>query len=160
MTESKNEAIKQSGAVFFIFGATGDLARRKLFPAIYSLYREGKLSEKFAVIGLARRSRTEVQFHDDLLQSIQEFARYKVDTPDADWKRFAEHFTYMSLDINNIEGFKELSGAASKLEQKFEIAGNRLFYLALAPDLFGSVAHNLRDGGLLDTNGWHRSCFC
>src|SRR3954470_22697805 len=110
MSETKSDAIKQSGAVFFIFGATGDLARRKLFPAIYSLYREGKLSEKFAVIGLARRPRTEEQFHEDLLQSIQEFARYKVDKVDADWQRFAEHFTYMSLDINNIEGFKELSG--------------------------------------------------
>jgi glucose-6-phosphate 1-dehydrogenase len=156
MSETKSEAIKQSGAVFFIFGATGDLARRKLFPAIYSLYREGKLSEKFAVIGLARRPRTEEQFHDDLLQSIQEFARYKVDTVDADWQRFAEHFTYMSLDINNIAGFRELSEVAAKLEQKFNIAGNRLFYLALAPDLFGSVAHNLRDGGMLETDGWHR----
>src|ERR1700730_3427281 len=98
MSDTKNEAIKQSGAVFFIFGATGDLAHRKLFPAIYSLYREGKLSEKFAVIGLARRPRTEEQFHDDVLKSIQEFARYKVNSEDEEWKRFAEHFSYMSLD--------------------------------------------------------------
>lgn len=46
------------GAVLFIFGATGDLAKRKLFPAIFSLYKEGKLSDKFAVIGLARRAKT------------------------------------------------------------------------------------------------------
>jgi glucose-6-phosphate 1-dehydrogenase len=156
MSDTKNGAIKQSGAVFFIFGATGDLARRKLFPAIYSLYREGKLSEKFAVIGLARRPRTQEQFHDDLLQSIQEFARYKGVTVDAEWTKFAEHFSYMSLDINNPDAFKALNNEALKLEEKFNIAGNRLFYLALAPDLFGSVAHNLRDGGLMETNGWHR----
>lgn len=49
------DALHTPGAVFFIFGATGDLARRKLFPAIYSLYREGKLTHDFAVIGVARR---------------------------------------------------------------------------------------------------------
>lgn len=51
------DALHTPGAVFFIFGATGDLARRKLFPAIYSLYREGKLAHDFAVIGVARRPR-------------------------------------------------------------------------------------------------------
>ena len=52
------DEVQTPGAVFFIFGATGDLARRKLFPAIYSLYREGKLGEDFAVIGVARRPRS------------------------------------------------------------------------------------------------------
>jgi glucose-6-phosphate 1-dehydrogenase len=156
MSETKHEAIKQTGAVFFIFGATGDLAHRKLFPAIYSLYREGKLSEKFAVIGLARRPWTQEQFHSELLESIQEFARYKGVVADENWTRFAEHFSYMPLDINNGDAFKELNVVAERLEQKFDIAGNRLFYLALAPDLFGSVANHLREGGLLDSKGWHR----
>ena len=67
-----------SGAVFYIFGATGDLAKRKLFPAFYSLYREGKLGENFAVVGLARRPRTNEQFRDDVKNSIEDFARYKI----------------------------------------------------------------------------------
>jgi len=95
-----NDPAITTGTVFLIFGATGDLAKRKLFPAIYSLYREGKLGERFAVIGLARRPRTNEQFRQDVYDSIQEFARYKSDN-DAEWGKFAEHFEYMSLDIHN-----------------------------------------------------------
>ncbi|GIP23978.1 glucose-6-phosphate dehydrogenase [Paenibacillus sp. J22TS3] len=156
MAEQQNlNALKTPGAVFFIFGATGDLARRKLFPAIYSLYREGKLAEDFAVIGVARRPRTQDEFRQDLYNSIQEFCRYKVlDT--AHWTRFAEHFEYKSLDINNIDGYHELKEQTESLEQRYSIPGNRLFYLALAPELFGNVSLNLKKGGMLSSSGWHR----
>ncbi|RTE11300.1 glucose-6-phosphate dehydrogenase [Paenibacillus whitsoniae] len=144
-----------SGAVYYIFGATGDLAKRKLFPAFYSLYREGKLGENFAVVGLARRPRTNEQFRDDVKHSIQDFARYKK-VDDAEWERFASHFEYMSLDINNVAGFHELNVLTARLDDKFQTGGNRLFYLALAPELFGNVSLNLKEGGLLNTTGWHR----
>ncbi|UHA71843.1 glucose-6-phosphate dehydrogenase [Paenibacillus sp. 481] len=150
-----HESVLADGAVFFIFGATGDLARRKLFPAIYSLYREGKLGERFAVIGLARRPRTQEQFREDVRASIDEFCRYDVQK-DEDWGSFAKHFEYKPLDINNVDGFRELKEQTEHIEREFGIPGNRLFYLALAPDLFGSVSYNLRDGGLLDGTGWHR----
>ncbi|MEC0212458.1 glucose-6-phosphate dehydrogenase [Paenibacillus ehimensis] len=144
-----------TSAVFLIFGATGDLARRKLFPAFYSLYRERKLGDRFAVIGLARRSRTNEQFRDDVHESIQEFARYNV-TKDEQWDAFAEHFEYMLLDINNVDGFRQLRELTDRLDVKFDVGGNRLFYLALAPELFGNVSHNLKAGGLLEGAGWHR----
>lgn len=144
-----------SGAVFFIFGATGDLARRKLFPAIYSLYREGKLGERFAVIGVARRPRTNDQFREDVTNSIEEFCRYKIDG-DTEWNDFVKHFEYKSLDINNVDGFRELDEQTRALEREFNIEGNRLFFLALAPELFGSVSQNLSKGGMLNTKGWHR----
>jgi len=143
------------GALFFIFGATGDLAKRKLFPAIFSLYREGKLDDNFAVIGLARRPKTNEQFRQDVHESIMEFARHKKFT-DAEWAEFAKHFTYMSLDINNLDGFRQLKELTESIESEFQIAGNRLFYLALAPEHFGAVAENLKQGGLLDSSGWHR----
>ncbi|EFM11793.1 glucose-6-phosphate 1-dehydrogenase [Paenibacillus curdlanolyticus YK9] len=143
------------GAVYYLFGATGDLAKRKLFPALFSLYKEGKLAENFAVVGLARRPRTNDQFRSDVYESIVEFCRYKADDT-ALWNKFAEHFVYMPLDINNVDGFRELNQLSSELDKKFDIAGNRLFYLALAPDLFGPVSFNLRDGGLLGSDGWKR----
>lgn len=156
MAEIQNqESLQTPGAVFFIFGATGDLARRKLFPAIYSLYREGKLAEDFAVIGVARRPRSEDEFRDDLYRSIQEFCRYKVEDT-AEWSKFAEHFAYKSLDINNVDGYRELRDLTESIEARFDIPGNRLFYLALAPELFGSVSFNLQKGGMLDSAGWHR----
>ena len=143
-------------AVYFIFGATGDLARRKLFPALYSLYREGKLGERFAVVGLARRARNESQFRGDVQESIREFCRYKPDDSDNSWEAFAEHFSYQSLDISDVEGFRQLKTHTEQLEAQFGIPGNRLFYLALAPELFGTVSHSLRDGGMLECAGWHR----
>lgn len=149
------ESLVTQGAVLFIFGATGDLARRKLFPAIYSLYREGKLAEDFAVIGVARRPRTEAEFRNDLYASIQEFSRYKAEN-DQEWQAFAEHFEYKSLDINNVDGFHELRQQTEAIEGKFNIPGNRLFYLALAPELFGSVSKSLKEGGMLDGKGWNR----
>lgn len=144
-----------NGTLFYIFGATGDLAKRKLFPAIYSLYKEGRLDEHFAVIGVARRPRTNEQFREDVYQSIEEFARHKVDK-DESWQRFAEHFEYKSLDIHNVSGYEELRAMSEQLDGKFGLSGNRLFYLALAPELFGPVAGNLRDGGMLQSAGWHR----
>lgn len=149
------ETLSPQGAVYYLFGATGDLAKRKLFPALFSLYKEGKLSEKFAVVGLARRPRTNEQFRSDVYDSIVEFCRYKADDAEL-WNRFAEHFEYMSLDINTVDGFRELSKLSEQLEAKFDIPGNRLFYLALAPALFGPVSFNLRDGGLLECKGWSR----
>ena len=156
MAESQMlDSTKTPGAVFFIFGATGDLARRKLFPAIYSLYREGKLAEDFAVIGVARRPRTQEEFREDVYRSIQEFGRYCTEQNDH-WNSFAQHFEYKSLDINNDDGFRELRLQTEALEEKFSIPGNRLFYLALAPELSGSVSFNLKKGGMLDGKGWNR----
>jgi len=149
------ESVSPEGAIYYLFGATGDLARRKLFPALFSLYKEGKLSENFAVVGLARRPRTNEQFRSDLYDSINEFCRYKADDLEL-WNRFAEHFVYMSLDINDVEGFKQLNILSSELDKQFNIPGNRLFYLALAPSLFGPVSFNMRDGGMLNSAGWHR----
>jgi glucose-6-phosphate 1-dehydrogenase len=145
------QAAKTEGAVIFLFGATGDLAKRKLYPALYSLYKEGKLAEDFAVIGLARRPRTDGQFRADVLASIREFCRYKPDD-EALWRRFEKHFVYRSLDIRNLDGFRELVVLAEQLEARFGIPGNRLFYLALAPELFGPVSYNLREGGLLESS--------
>ncbi|WP_028558881.1 glucose-6-phosphate dehydrogenase [Paenibacillus pinihumi] len=153
--QHKSEALAASGAVYYLFGATGDLAKRKLFPALFSLYKEGKLAEDFAVVGLARRSRTDEQFQAEVYESINEFCRYKADDAEL-WNRFAQHFVYMSLDINDVEGFRELTRLSEKLDERFGIPGNRLFYLALAPELFGPVSFNLRDGGLLESKGWHR----
>lgn len=156
MAENLNlEQLQTPGAVFFLFGATGDLARRKLFPAIYSLYREGKLAKDFAVIGVARRERSQEEFREDLFNSIQEFCRYKA-KDNEEWHSFAQHFEYKSLDINNVDGFRELREQTEQIEDRYQIPGNRIFYLALAPELFGSVSYNLQRGGMLESKGWNR----
>jgi glucose-6-phosphate 1-dehydrogenase len=155
MPEYESSHHAAPAAVYFIFGATGDLARRKLFPAFYSLYREGKLGNCFAVVGLARRGLSNEEFRSDVLNSILQFARYKP-RDDQDWNAFAKHFHYEQLDIRDQEGFRKLKGRTEQLEQAFGIPGNRLFYLALAPEWFGTVSGCLKEAGLLETPGWHR----
>src|SRR5690606_14955951 len=144
-----------NGTILYLFGATGDLAKRKLFPAIYSLYREGRLRENFAVIGVARRQRSNEEFREEVFRSISEFARHKAEK-NGDWERFAEHFAYKSMNIHDLSQYGDLLALSEALDRKFSIGGNRLYYLALAPELFGPVVANLKEGGLLDSGGWQR----
>lgn len=156
MDDKNTKAIKAPGAVYFIFGASGDLAHRKLYPALYSMYHSGKLAKDFAIIGLATEQQSHDKFCDSLYQSIQEFGHCKPQSNNQEWKEFNEHVQYISLDIKDIEGFHRVKEAAKQMEEKFQITGNRLFYLALPPDLFGDVTSNIKKGGLLESNGWHR----
>src|SRR5690606_34820588 len=94
-------------------------------------------------------------FRDDVYQSIHDFCRYKSEKNE-EWRKFAEHFVYHSLDIKNLPGYVALRQLSESLDERFDLNGNRLVYLALAPELFGQVACNLRDGGMLGTPGWHR----
>ena len=79
-------------------------------------------------------------------------------TDEAEWEQFAQRFEYMSLDINNVAGFHELNALTAKLDEKYQTGGNRLFYLALAPELFGNVSYNLSEGGLLKTERLASTC--
>jgi glucose-6-phosphate 1-dehydrogenase len=71
MDDKSIKTIKEAGAVYFIFGATGDLALRKLYPALYSMYHEGKLAGNFAIMGLSLQKQSHDEFCDSLYQSIQ-----------------------------------------------------------------------------------------
>ncbi|GAB2534616.1 glucose-6-phosphate dehydrogenase [Gracilibacillus alcaliphilus] len=138
-------------AVIVIFGATGDLANRKLYPSIYRLYRNGKLSDNFAVIGVARRPWTNEIFHDKVKESIASF-----DDPHIDKDEFASHFHYNPFDIQDLEHYQELENLISELDAKHQTEGNRLFYFSMAPNFFGTLAANLKSEGLTTTEGWTR----
>ncbi|GAE94416.1 glucose-6-phosphate 1-dehydrogenase [Gracilibacillus boraciitolerans JCM 21714] len=139
-------------AVIVIFGATGgDLANRKLYPSIYRLYRNGKLSDNFAVIGVARRPWTNEVFRDKVKESIENFNDTNID-PD----EFASHFHYNPFDIQDLEHYEDLDKLINELDDKYEAEGNRLFYFSMAPNFFGTLAANLKSEGLTTTKGWTR----
>lgn len=138
-------------AVIIIFGATGDLANRKLYPSIYRLYRNGKLSENFAVIGVARRPLTNEDFRNNIKKSIAEFKDDNID-PD----HFASHFHYNPFDAEDLTHYQKLNNFINELDEKHETGGNRLFYLAMAPNFFGTIAANLNSEGLTNTVGWSK----
>jgi glucose-6-phosphate 1-dehydrogenase len=149
MTNRNEEA-----SVIVLFGATGDLAKRKLFPAIHSLYREGQLAKNFVVVGLGRRELTKKEFHDHIRKALGEFSRYEV--TEGEWDDFVSHFYYFSLDIHQDKDYIELLPFISSLEKEYQLPQNRLFYLAIAPELFDPVTFNLNKMGLLDVQGWKR----
>ncbi|GLV63331.1 glucose-6-phosphate 1-dehydrogenase [Bacillus mycoides] len=135
-----------------IFGATGDLAKRKLFPSIYSLYKKGQLSKNFAVVGVARREWSDDVFRENVLTSIQES---KIE-PGNDLDEFLTHFRYLAFDVTNTASYQDLNALITNLEEQFTIPGNRMFYMAMAPEFFGTIASYLKSEGVTNSSGWNR----
>ncbi len=143
------------GGLIGMFGATGDLAKRKLFPALFALYAQGLMGGRFAIVGFARRPLTVEQFRTHVADSIREFGR-KAIISDEKINSFIQHISYCSLDSEQLESYLEHKATLESMEKKFQCEGNRLFYLALAPHLFGTVCGNLRESGWLNIDGWKR----
>ncbi|MFX3625562.1 MAG: glucose-6-phosphate dehydrogenase [Ectobacillus sp.] len=134
-----------------IFGATGDLAKRKLFPSIYSLYKKGMLAKNFAVVGVARREWSDEVFRENVAASIPHLKR-KGD----DLEEFLTHFRYLAFDVTNTASYQDLNKLLNELEQQFSIPGNRMFYMAMAPEFFGTIASHLKSEGVTNETGWNR----
>ena len=124
-------------AILTIFGGTGDLAARKLYPALYELYKKDFLDERFAVIGTARRTWDDDYLRKVVLDSIQA-------TDQKNAQKFASHFYYQSHDVTDTQNYDELKNLIETLEQRYDTQGNRLFYLSVSPRLFGTIAHQLK----------------
>ena len=141
---------KQS-ALIMIFGATGDLAQRKLFPSLYELYKKDMLAERFSVIGVARRALTNEEFQARIIDSV------KSDSNDSsDIEQFASHFYYHSHDVTDSSSYLALKKMATELDSHYSLDGNRIFYLAMAPEFFGTIAEHLKSDGLTDVSGFKR----
>lgn len=138
-------------ALIMIFGATGDLAKRKLFPSLYRLFDKGKLSGQFAVIGVARRPLTIEEFQ----QSIKESVKLAIDKEDR-IDEFASHFYYHSHDVTDSASYEALKKMANEIDEHYQLNGNRIFYLAMAPEFFGTIALHLNSDGLTDVKGFKR----
>ncbi|MBD8070366.1 glucose-6-phosphate dehydrogenase [Bacillus sp. PS06] len=134
-----------------IFGATGDLAKRKLFPSIYRLFKKGKISENFAVVGVARRPLTNEEFRNNVIDSVS-----KVDESCENAEHFSNHFYYHPFDVTNTASYQELNQLLESLDETYHTEGNRIFYLAMAPEFFGTIAEHLKKEGLTKTNGYSR----
>lgn len=141
--------------VFVIFGATGDLARRKLFPALYNLMAEGLLPEHFAVVGVGRRVEHEDTFKEEVWRSIERFSR-KVDPNLAD--TFLQLIHYLRFDLSDAEGFRRLEASLAELDASRETAGNRVFFLSVGPGQFGLIIDQLQEHGMVKAEGgsWQR----
>lgn len=138
-------------ALLMIFGATGDLAKRKLFPSLFKLFVKGKLTEQFAIIGVARRQLTNDEFQASVKDSIKSFASDEQQT-----EAFISHFYYHSHDVTDSNSYTTLKNIAAQLDEQYSTNGNRIFYLAMAPEFFGTIALHLNEDGLTDVKGFKR----
>jgi glucose-6-phosphate 1-dehydrogenase len=129
-------------SALIIFGASGDLAKRKLIPAIYEMAREKLLPEQFALVGYARSQMTDAEYRKDCRDAITKFARTKP-VDEAIVKRIEDGISYISGDYGSDEAFAKLGAALEKIDKQRGTAGNRLFYLSTPPNTFEPIIESL-----------------
>lgn len=138
-----------------IFGASGDLTKRKLLPALYNLARQDLLSDGFAVLAFARREVTTQGFREKMREDAARFAGDDFDTAAWDWLESRLHYVVGSFD--DPDAFARLSTRLEEVSSEYGTQGNVLFYLATSPDYFGPVVADLQRAGLTsEEHGWRR----
>ncbi len=138
-----------------IFGASGDLSKRKLLPSLYRLFFERRISSSFAVIGSSRTPMSDDAFREKMKESVSKFLE---DAPfDEDvWQSFAQCLFYVPGDLSNPESYEDIKRKLDQVEKSHETAGNALFYLSTQPSYYAEAILELGKHGLQKGNGWRR----
>jgi len=138
------ERIPEPG-ILVIFGASGDLTKRKLLPALFHLRQVDLLPKNFAIVGVARRP-LGAEFAADMRAGIVEFG--SVDAGDAKLDEFVQQISYFPLNFDDPKSYAGLKAELERIATEKEIGGNRLFYLATAPEFFAGIIENLGAQGM------------
>ncbi|HEX5734391.1 MAG TPA: glucose-6-phosphate dehydrogenase [Blastocatellia bacterium] len=130
-----------------IFGASGDLTKRKLLPALYRLTQERLLPAEFAILGFSRSPMSHEEFRGKMKDAIITYSEAKrVD--EAVWQSFAQGIYYISGDINDPDCYKRMTELLDQIDRERGTAGNRVFYLSVAPGLYSEAIEQLGAAGL------------
>ena len=131
-----------------IFGATGDLTHSKLMPSLYTLARLGMVPPNLTIVGVARRPKTDESFRAEMAQAIL--------GPSADgdkaplWEGFAQGLFYVQAEFHDPQGYERLRAVLERADQERGTSGNRLYYLATAPEFYGDIVQQLDRHGLVE----------
>ncbi|MBK8099108.1 MAG: glucose-6-phosphate dehydrogenase [Planctomycetes bacterium] len=128
-----------------IFGATGDLTKRKLVPSLMGLAKDGLLPPGFQVVGFARRAWTDDSFRQELADGVRQFGR--TDTPSA-FEALRESFAFHQSDFDQPQGYAALRERLEQIDRHHDTKGNRIFYLATPPSAYSGILQNLAACGL------------
>ncbi|PKB18305.1 glucose-6-phosphate dehydrogenase [Flavobacterium sp. 5] len=128
--------------IIVIFGSTGDLAKRKLFPAFQNLFLDGRMPEKFQIIALGRAEKNDEEFRNYVIENLNLFSRKKV-LSDKKTQKFLSHITYLRHDIDKEESYYDLDSKLKAIDQTFGVRANRLFYLSISPSLITTITENI-----------------
>ncbi len=135
-----------------VFGASGDLSRRKLIPGLFSLFRKGRLPDKFNILGFSSSQMSDQGFRDTLQRGVEEYSPGRL-SKDA-WGDFAGHLYYQPGEFTSLEDFQLLVARLANIEAG---PANRLFYLATPPGFFSVIVSALGETGMTEeTVGWRR----
>jgi glucose-6-phosphate 1-dehydrogenase len=138
-----------------ILGVTGDLAARKILPALYGLWRGGYFPSQFAIVGVGRRDKDDDVFRADVRKALSHFGREE--PTDECWKELAKHLFYDRADFT--AGLEGLADHLRQLDAREGLPGNRLFYFSVDPDYFAPLVEKLASAGLIQRDGstpWSR----
>ncbi len=154
------EAPRQTGpCVMVIFGATGDLTARKLFPALYNLAKSNMLSREFAVVGVGRNDYSTEQFRQVMGEKLQGFATGTVEAELRDW--LLQRVYYVGGDFKDPQLYAGLTKSLTEVDKNHDTQGNYFFYLATSPVFFGDIVDRLGAADLAcEKDGhWRRVVF-
>ncbi len=130
-----------------IFGASGDLSRRKLVPALYGLAAQNCLARRFAIIGFARTPMTDDAFQQAAVDSVKKFADSGT-VREQECTDFSKALAYVAGEYHHPEAFEKLKQRLEDLDKAHKLNGNRLFYLATPPDVYPLIIEQLQKAGL------------
>jgi glucose-6-phosphate 1-dehydrogenase len=131
-----------------IFGASGDLTRRKILPALYNLFYDGCLPERFAVVGYSRTGWDDETFRKHARASVEEFSRRELD--EGKWKAFAELLHYVAGTFDEVDSFAPLGQRLTQFDEAHGTEGRRLYYCATPPSTFPLIVERLAEYGPQD----------
>jgi glucose-6-phosphate 1-dehydrogenase len=130
-----------ASTLLFIFGGSGDLNYRKLTPALYNLFLDGSMPEKFSITGIARTDYLLEAYKKHLLEGIEQFSRRK--DQDGKWNEFANYINYLQMDLEDAKAYHQIADIINRKEQEFGEHPNIIFYMAVAPQLVPGIVRNL-----------------
>ncbi len=129
-------------SLLFIFGGSGDLNYRKLSPALYNLFIDDWMPEKFAIVGIGRSEYSHDKYLERLMEGIKEFSRRKGEE-NGHWQEFSKHVSYLRMDAENEADYQKITEIVKAKEQEFGEHPNVIFYMAVAPQLVPDIAKKL-----------------
>jgi glucose-6-phosphate 1-dehydrogenase len=134
-------------SIIVIFGASGDLTRRKLLPALYRLAQQRLVPSEFAILGTARQPHSDEEFRAAMKAAVTEFGPDD-SLDESAWESFAKRIYYLAGDFSDVELYGKLKTKLEEIDKEYDTEGNRIFYLATAPDFFGLIAKQLGEAGI------------
>ncbi len=148
LAEEKRSSKVVDPCILVIFGATGDLTSRKLFPALYNLQRDGQLPGHFACVGFARREKSNEQFRQEMHDAVNQFSRVKP-VDESLWSTFSNQIYYHISNFDEDEGYEKLRQLLENLDKQHGTKGNRVFYLSTQPSFFPDIIQKLGEHQLI-----------